>query len=296
MGFVIFLFSIAAGLMLLMGIVELSDRKDSRETKKRIEAMLPTLKNSIKRNYGIDCSDCNAEFECVNRFNEISKQNIKNAYYKLQQKYGFSEVNDDGIAITNIHIILNAKFPSGRWNFSSEDVSKNIAEMDKIVKLWDDKYIEKQFKVIAYENVEYFTVKGDVHYETNVSGGGANIQGAAKGAFLFGDAGAIVGSRVGTEISSSTRSVDNRRLMVRLKSTGEEICIATQYKIEELLFVLRKMIPEKEYSAEGGFVKKEETVTKKGYNEELIELKALLDSGVITQEEFDAKKKQLLGL
>jgi predicted Zn-dependent peptidase len=56
------------------------------------------------------------------------------------------------------------------------------------------------------------------------------------------------------------------------------------------------MIPEKEYSAEGGFVKKKETVTKKGYNEELIELKALLDSGVITQEEFDAKKKQLLGL
>ena len=285
--------------MLLMGIVELSDRKDSRETGKRIErieAMLPTLKNSIKRNYGIDCSDCNTASECENRFNKISKQNIRNAYHKLQQKYGFSKVNDDGIAITNIHIILNAKYPSGRWNFSSENVSENIAEMDKIAKLWDDKYIEKQFKVIAYKNVEYFTVKGDVHYETNVSGGGANIQGAAKGAFLFGDAGAIVGSRVGTEISSSTKSVDNRRLMLRLKNTGEEICIATQYKVEELLFVLRKMIPEKEYSAEGGFVKKGETVTKKGYNEELIELKALLDSGVITQEEFDAKKKQLLGL
>ena len=33
-----------------------------------------------------------------------------------------------------------------------------------------------------------------------------------------------------------------------------------------------------------------------GFTEELIELKKLLDSGIITQEEFDAKKKQLLGL
>jgi hypothetical protein len=30
--------------------------------------------------------------------------------------------------------------------------------------------------------------------------------------------------------------------------------------------------------------------------EDLIKLKSLLDSGIITQEEFDAKKKQLLGL
>ncbi len=30
--------------------------------------------------------------------------------------------------------------------------------------------------------------------------------------------------------------------------------------------------------------------------QELKELKELLDSGIITQEEFDAKKKQLLGL
>lgn len=41
-----------------------------------------------------------------------------------------------------------------------------------------------------------------------------------------------------------------------------------------------------------------ETVNKEtfGTAEQLKEFKELLDSGVITQEEFDAKKKQLLGL
>lgn len=32
------------------------------------------------------------------------------------------------------------------------------------------------------------------------------------------------------------------------------------------------------------------------YTDELINLKKLVDAGVITQDEFDAKKKQILGL
>ena len=43
---------------------------------------------------------------------------------------------------------------------------------------------------------------------------------------------------------------------------------------------------------------KDDTVSATQYNsmDDLLKLKALLDQGIITQEEFDAKKKQLLGL
>ena len=43
-------------------------------------------------------------------------------------------------------------------------------------------------------------------------------------------------------------------------------------------------------------VKAEKTTHHSDYTEELKKIKELLDAGIITQEEFDAKKKQLLGL
>lgn len=42
--------------------------------------------------------------------------------------------------------------------------------------------------------------------------------------------------------------------------------------------------------------KEEKTTNNSDYTEELKKIKELLDAGIITQEEFDAKKKQILGL
>ena len=44
------------------------------------------------------------------------------------------------------------------------------------------------------------------------------------------------------------------------------------------------------------FAQKKETYTLTNKLDEVTKLKALLDSGIITQEEFDEKKKQVLGL
>jgi len=44
------------------------------------------------------------------------------------------------------------------------------------------------------------------------------------------------------------------------------------------------------------YAKEEKTTNNYDYTEELKKIKDLLDAGVITQEEFDAKKKQILGL
>lgn len=44
------------------------------------------------------------------------------------------------------------------------------------------------------------------------------------------------------------------------------------------------------------YAKEEKTTNNSDYTEELKKIKDLLDAGVITQEEFDAKRKQILGL
>lgn len=57
--------------------------------------------------------------------------------------------------------------------------------------------------------------------------------------------------------------------------------------------VLSKKINERQESTING---SKSTVTQSSSMDDIIKLKSMLDSGIITQEEFDAKKKQLLGL
>ena len=62
----------------------------------------------------------------------------------------------------------------------------------------------------------------------------------------------------------------------------------------EMANVLREIISENQSSVN---VVKTPVATKTGNNyDDLLKLKNLLDNGIISQEEFDAKKKDLLGL
>ena len=60
--------------------------------------------------------------------------------------------------------------------------------------------------------------------------------------------------------------------------------------------VLRAGDPNPFETANSNHDEEEKTIKQASYIEELKQLKGLLDSGIISQEEFDAKKKQLLGL
>ena len=64
---------------------------------------------------------------------------------------------------------------------------------------------------------------------------------------------------------------------------------------KEIGDVLSKTINERQASTTTSQVETAST-TQSNFMDDLIKLKSLLDSGIITQEEFDAKKKQLLGL
>ena len=60
--------------------------------------------------------------------------------------------------------------------------------------------------------------------------------------------------------------------------------------------VLSQKISEKQNPAFNNFAPNEEVKAQDTSMEDLVKLKNLLDQGIITQEEFEAKKKKLLGL
>ena len=61
-----------------------------------------------------------------------------------------------------------------------------------------------------------------------INGGGVNIDGALAGGMIFGAAGAIVGSQLGTEIQSTdinttVETVDTRQVSLRYKDSNDKI-------------------------------------------------------------------------
>ena len=148
---------------------------------------------------------------------------------------------------------------------------------------------------------------GSIGYSSNVhggggSGGGTNIGGAIVGGLLFGGAGAIIGSQMGTEIhineiETEVTKHDDRNVEFFYDDESE--------KTNSIVFdssaydCLMKLIPEKAFDSVVTNPTKKEGVsiaTQPTSLSQMKELKELLDLGIITQEEFDAKKKQLLGL
>lgn len=171
----------------------------------------------------------------------------------------------------------------------------------------------KEIEIYRYKltDIVYFKVNDRRQYVSNVhggggSGGGSNLAGAVIGGALFGGAGAIVGSQVGTEIKIDPIETD-------ISEVGE--CITTlvlnngcsiEFTGESSSKALMTLIPYKEYSyvasnekTDNNPIKESQSHTNSSANsvaDELRQFKSLLDEGIITQEEFDKKKKELLSL
>ena len=156
--------------------------------------------------------------------------------------------------------------------------------------------------------IKHFKIVGSIGYSSDVhggggGGGGANLGGAIYGGLLFGTAGAIVGSQMGTEIhideikTDVTRHDDRNVEFFYEDETGKTVSVIFDSSAYDCLMAL---IPEKAFdSVVTDTPIKENTqppANSQSSLSQLKELKELLDMGIITQDEFDAKKKQLLGL
>ena len=178
---------------------------------------------------------------------------------------------------------------------------------------------------IPLNKIKHFKIMGSIGYSSNVyggggSGGGVNLGGAIAGGLLFGGIGAMIGSQMNTEIKINpihtvvTKHDDRNVEFFYQDETGKTVSTIFNPSAYDCLM---KIIPEKSYDSviventstiakttkqdnqpkvEKSEVKAQQIAAGKSSLSELKELKELLDLGIITQEEFDAKKKQLLGL
>ena len=150
---------------------------------------------------------------------------------------------------------------------------------------------QKAFLTYAFDEIEEYEVEDTGESITKKKGG---IKRAVAGGLLFGGAGAIVGA--GT---SKANTIQIKNIVVKINSHAGKRKVSLGNDPAVLDF-LDKCIDSNEYlkaQQERELLSQAEPQEQlPSAADEIIKFKKLLDDGIITQEEFDLKKKQLLGL
>lgn len=220
----------------------------------------------------------------ADKYDRLKEGNMKDAYIELSALVA-KEVN-------TVHL-------NSDWSPSidplMQKITRTLSAYNYIFKSPDVSYAK-----ILLEDIQYFKIEGNVQYISDVSGGGVNMQGAVAGAIIAGDTGAVIGSRVGTNTKTNIIEKDHRHIVLVYKEKGilKSMDIKS-FQPDKTIDVLRNLIPQKEDTVVA--LNKQEstgniTSAQLSSADELRKYKELLDDGIITQEEFDAKKKQLLNL
>ena len=161
------------------------------------------------------------------------------------------------------------------------------------------------WKLKSYGNL-YFTYGDIINYECQKNGIGVlsvGVGSALVGGLLFGGVGAILGGLSGSKkkeeinefkIIVNLYNNSYHQLSINLLPTGKvksDSIIFKSYceKAEKIMLGLSNM-GGLEKSIEGG------NNAEMSPADEILKYKSLLDAGAITQEEYEAKKRQLLGL
>ncbi len=184
-------------------------------------------------------------------------------------------------------------------------VSKNVGNIfmvDEENRLWacQDQFGLRRAPAHRFEDILSFELLEDG--EQIIKGG---VGSAVAGGLAFGALGAVVGASTGKKKMKSTCS------MMRIKITLNDIQYPVEYinilqmkvnknsaaykkatqQANEILSLLEVMIQQQKN------VEKSSAVTDGGSAaDEILKYKNLMDQGIITEEEFSQKKKQVLGI
>ena len=186
----------------------------------------------------------------------------------------------------------------GTWQIEQTGAMKNF------LAAYGGKKAARTFVVLHVNEIASFEV-----LEKQTSGAGA----AAVGALTFGAGGALVGSLMGAgkstriDLKIVTTRPDNPMIVINLyDKNGTVGSVANPNAMKNIVFSAsaraKKMDSEIMTlcsALEGLLVRNmaqpQTVVQQSSTADELLKYKQLLDSGLITQEEFDAKKRQLMG-
>lgn len=175
--------------------------------------------------------------------------------------------------------------------------------------------IKEKTGLISFKQAEHLRkfedlIDFDLQVDGNTVTDGSSILGAAVGALSFGGAGAIVGS--GMRAKETKQIITKMNVNVRfndMNNPQEVISILdgfdckkgsqsyeTAYNKAQEIIALLTVILQKNKGEQQNAAAAQNNAPSADTADEILKFKKLLDAGAITQEEFDAKKKQLLGL
>lgn len=178
----------------------------------------------------------------------------------------------------------------------------------------DDKKILMRNGVFKSVDISYDYIVGYNYLEDEKKYGiGSTIGKAAVGGILFGGAGAVIGALTNTNQSRKVRSMEIQLTLKNGKTIeyfpisiykGDPIKVTSSYYKDKLnvgnkiMILLDEIINGKTQPVLNEINEKEivENTNSENNLSELRELKSLLDEGILTQEEFNFKKKQILGI
>ncbi|MBQ8504147.1 MAG: SHOCT domain-containing protein [Clostridia bacterium] len=161
------------------------------------------------------------------------------------------------------------------------------------------KNTENLLKSIPLSSILFYEKTGERYHETRISGGGGNrvsVTGAVVGKAVGGTAGAVLlGNKGARPVQSRDVVHDDRATCMRFSNQMFINFALHDYN------VLRMVIPEKDAEVvAGGKEKASQSPSEQSVPisaaDEIAKFKKLLDEGVITEAEFEAKKKKLLDL
>jgi hypothetical protein len=170
-----------------------------------------------------------------------------------------------------------------------------------------DEWLNEALNSIGFiniENIMYWRVIGDKSEWVDVSGGGSkgglSLGGALLGDLIAGPAGMILGGikNMGAEEIKSTRMIDDKRkVAIYYSENGKNRDIYFSIEDEN---TIRLLFPHKEYGSHllnqsaKDFNNDKSTKTSDGIELKINQLRNLLNKNIITKEEFEKKKAELI--
>ncbi len=212
------------------------------------------------------------------------KEKLKETYEAARREYGYTK-GHNGI------VTLKSK----KWYafISDNHLKLFICQPQN----WDidmSKTPNWQKQAIHLDNINYFSREGQKYTETKISGGGTkscNMVDVAIAGAIAGSTGALIAARPQNESIKSEIIRHDERRTILVYNKGRLEFAPEDYD------VFMKLIPDKEFS-----VVQTQRANKNADNrsktenslDALRKLKAMLDEGLITQNEYDAKKTDIL--
>ena len=240
------------------------------------------------------CMDGHICKECYHKmgFEVFSYSHSKCTFEQLKEEGTKEKARVETIKQLNItdDICKAAKF---------DDISRQmIVSDDRGIFMWQNpqKDFAYKYALISYDQIAGFELIEDGKTIVN------SVGRAVVGGVLFGGAGAVVGA-----LSAEQKQICNElKIKLTLKDCKESVAFITlisgkEYKngaVYKQRAEMAQKILAKLQQVSTSSAKKENTPLPTSANDPFIEIrkfKALLDEGIITQEEFNQKKKELLG-